>query len=282
MNSMTGFARAQGSLPQVQIAIEIKSYNNRYLEPCFHLPPELSILENWSREQLSQQIYRGKVNILVKITRSMAANYILDAQKVQIFENLLQQLQSKNIHPHYSLSDLHNYGVFEENTESDLSALYQQVFSQALSDLKNSRKEEGESLYKDLQKQIQIMKQLLSQIKTLEKQADEQSIINLREKFRACLGEPIPEQRVMEEIAAYLIKINIHEEIIRLETHICSLEKLIDDHEPIGRKIDFLCQELQREITTLSNKTPCTDLQQIGVEMKNIIEKIREQARNVE
>lgn len=282
MNSMTGFARTQGSLPQAQIAVEIKSYNNRYLETFFHLPGELASLENWSREELSRHVHRGKVSTSAKITWASGANRILDTQRAQEFAHLLHQLAAMNVQPHYNFTDLQNYGIFQENTQFDPAPLYQRVFTQALCDLQGSRAQEGLALRKDLQNQIENMQQLLKRIQSLEKQADEQTSAGLREKFRALMGNPIPEQRVMEEIAAYLIKINIHEEIIRLETHIGSLEKLMQDHQPVGRKIDFLCQELQREITTLGNKTPCADLQQIGVEMKNIIEKIREQARNVE
>lgn len=282
MNSMTGFAQAQVSLPQAQIAVEIKSYNNRYLETFFHLPGELASLESWSREELSRHVHRGKVSTLAKITWTSGLTHILDVQRAQEFAHLLNQLAAMNVQPHYNFTDLQNYGIFQENAPFDPVPLYQRVFIQALYDLQSSRSQEGLALQKDLQNQIENMQQLLKRIQSLKKEADEQTVASLREKFRTLIGDPIPERRVTEEIAAYLIKIDIHEEIIRLETHICSLKKLMQDHQPVGRKIDFLCQELQREITTLGNKTPCADLQQIGVEMKNIIEKIREQARNVE
>lgn len=281
---MTGFASCCLSQQKIQITTEFKSYNNRYLEIFCHLPPDLSSQEAWSREEIAKYLQRGKVTLSVKLTCSPDAEPLIDTQKIQSFTRLQQQLASLGILPDYTFSDLLNYGIFqEENTESLLIPLYRQAFTQALGELQNSRSREGAALLKDLQHQIQILKEFLLQIKSLEKQADEQTIEYLRQKFRDLLGDPIPEQRITEEIAAYLIKINVHEEIIRLETHTASLEELLSQtQQPAGRKMDFLCQELLREITTLGNKTPNARLQQIGVEVKNIIEKIREQARNVE
>lgn len=283
MFSMTAFSQAQATFSSLQLSLELKSYNNRYLEFSCGLPSVLAHMEQWTREQVAQKFARGKILLSIKLSSAQNGNPIINTQKLQEFTHLQQQLAFHGILPNYTFSDLQHYGIFQ-NTEADSlpDSVYQQLFIQALERLQQARAEEGRHLAEDLNKQVQILSDLTTQIQSMERTVDQHTRDTLSRQFEEMLLHPTSQQRIMEEIAAYLIKTNIHEELIRLQAHIGSLQLLFTSKEPIGRKIDFFCQELQREATTMGNKTPHVTIQQISVEMKNVVEKIREQGRNVE
>lgn len=282
MYSMTGFAQAQATFAHAQLDLELKSYNNRYLEFSCPLPACLAHMEQWTRKSIAEKIARGKVFLSIKISSSQSTSVQINSQKIKEFIHIQQQLAHHGILSNYSFSDLQRYGIFESDQEAFPDELYEQTFTKTLETLQESRAMEGRQLALDITTQLDELKNLVNEIESIVPQIDQHIRDSLRQQFEEVLQEPVGQQRIMEEIASYLIKTNVHEEIVRLQAHIASMNSLLISKGSVGRKIDFFCQELQREATTLCNKTPSVEVQQLAVEMKNTIEKIREQGRNVE
>jgi uncharacterized protein (TIGR00255 family) len=283
MKSMTGFGSGRATHEHAVVQVEIKVYNNRYAEYSLNLPSALGVLESWTRQQLDTVIQRGKVDVHVRFGRHhKAAESSLNNQAIQYMVGLLQQLASHGLQPQYQWADLEKQGVFENHNDEALEIAYRSAFDQALQQVEQFRQHEGQRLAIDMVNLVQFLQTQCQVMSALAPKADEYMHQTLRQKFVDVLGQPIAEQRIIEEIAASLVKINVHEELVRFASHLQELHILFQSHQPMGRKLDFLCQELNREVNTLTSKTVLYELQKVAIEVKEAIEKLKEQARNVE
>ncbi len=288
MKSMTGYAYIEKMCGTAQISVEIKSYNSRFLDLSVYVPPFLSRLEMKFREICSSQILRGKVDVSIRVKEAnpdvkVEANPLAAKQYEDAVLSIAKALGREGEVVPLSLI-IAQEGVLSAQKETDYDTyfkLIEPVMAEALAQFAKEREREGEHLKKDLLKNIAIIensgivfKEYLPQLETSFKET-------IRARFLEIAGIA-DEQRVLTETAALLMKYTINEEIVRLESHINSIRKELEENPAPGRKLDFICQEINREINTIGSKNQMILVGQSVIEAKNALEDVREQARNVE
>jgi uncharacterized protein (TIGR00255 family) len=292
MQSMTGFGQASGSYGDYHLQVELKSVNHRFLELNLRLSKERMGLEEVLKQKLKSALQRGKVDAFVSIERSTApeANLILNWPLAEAYYNAAQQLKSR-----FSLSDalviqdlLHIPELFKQQhslTDAD-PILQEQVIKcmdEALRELISMRNAEGSHLHTDLITRLQALHVLLQSMRKTAPQVIEQYRQKLRIRVQDLLdGLPYDEYRMLQEVLLYADRTNVDEELTRLESHFNQFSQLLDADEPVGRKLDFLLQEINREVNTIGSKANDNDLINDVVEMKAEIEKLREQVQNIQ
>ena len=291
INSMTGFGSAKGMCGKTEIAIELKSVNNRYLDCTVKIPRVFMSIEKSLKSAIKDLISRGKVDIYVSIDLSNS-----DDVAIKVNHNLAQGYISamRSMAEKYDLID--NISVVDmtrfsdviqvERIESDIELLDQaacDILHEAFLNFDMMRKHEGEKLKDDITEKLQEIEKMLSHIEA----AAPESIAAYRKKLENRMREflqstDLDDSRVMMEVAIFSDRVAIDEETTRLRSHISQLLKLLDDTGPVGRKIDFLIQEFNREVNTIASKCNDALISKIVVDIKAEIEKMREQAQNIE
>ncbi len=289
--SMTGFARCEAAVPSGALVCELRSVNHRYLEPSLRLPEELRALEAELRAQLQKELRRGKVDctFTYRVGSQAGRSLELDAQVLELLTPVLDQLataarSATQAPAQVNLIDLLRYPGVVREAASDpevLLAAGRELFTGALADLKAMRASEGSRL-KDL------VLQRCSQLETLLTQV-RQRLPEVQVAIRARFGERLAElnvavdnERLEQEIALLLQRMDVAEELDRLEGHIVETRKIIASPEAAGRRLDFLMQEYNREANTLSSKSQDLTTTRLAVDMKVLIEQMREQVQNIE
>jgi len=285
--SMTAFARAGGEFPWGALVWEIRSVNHRYLEPGFKLQESLRGLEPELRDRLRQRINRGKVECSLRVQRIAATN-----AELQLDENRLQQVltcarrvqfhlpESAPLNP---LDVLAWPGVLVE-AETDDEVIVREalkLFDHALKQLLEHRQREGTALRQIIENQLDQVALIVERVR-----ANMPQLLNIqRQKLRDRLAElraEIDAERIETEIALLAQKSDVEEELDRTATHLKEVRRTLQSNEPCGRRLDFLMQELNREANTLSSKSFASDTTQSAVELKVLIEQMREQIQNIE
>lgn len=285
--SMTGFARHTQSSSWGQLSIEIRSINHRYLESSFRCPDNLKVLEPILKEKLSQHISRGKIEVQIRLVgdNNASARLLLNESLVEEYLNAHRQI-SNIIKSDKSLTAteimrLPNILTQAEVNIDEIKTVLLDLFITTLDDLAKNRAIEGEKIAKMISTRINAMRELIKEAQIIRPEA----VKKLREKIMTKLQEIDIEsnaQRLEQEIVFYTQRLDIDEEIDRLNAHLSEMEAALLRKEPIGRRLDFITQELNREANTLSSKSQDLNLTKIGIELKVIIEQIREQIQNVE
>lgn len=287
-HSMTAFARLNRETELGRINIEIRSVNSRFLESTFRLPESLRDCEPSLREHLQKHISRGKVETSIRFAPSVqpaAAQINTDAvyqfmQVVDKVQAIIGPGQALNV-----LDVLQWPGVMnQEIAELDSKALYEQVlalYEECLIDYKAARAREGEALAALMKQRLERMSALTTRVKTLMPQALAAQHELLKSRLADFLQHLEP-NRLEAEMVLLAQKADIAEELDRLNTHIHEVQRSLSLSEPVGRKLDFMMQELNREANTLSSKALTTDITQVAVELKVLIEQMREQVQNIE
>ena len=281
LSGMTGFARVSGSHEEMSWSWEVRSVNGKSLDVRLRLPNDLSELDGPIRKRISQDFSRGNMQVSLTLQRG-------DGGKAyRINEALLDKLEKKGAK---DLSVLLTVpGVVEEVpnnlSDEDKKALHINLlssFDNLCVRLKSARDDEGEAL-------IPILLGNVAEIETHVKTASNFAAVlpetlkqNLQDKFQALLGENISDERLAQEAAVLAMKADIREELDRLRAHCVQARELMAQGSPIGRKLDFLSQEFNRETNTLCSKSADIELTQTGLALKSVIEQFREQAANVE
>ncbi len=288
MKSMTGFGYAEIQDESIHLTADLKSYNNRYLDLIINIPPPLNPLEPAIRERLSRSVKRGRVELYLRM-RELEENLsiILDRDAARAYAGKLRELGSElNLKDELGYSHILGLeGVLKVDKKRDLDFLgdmVNRIIDQALAELLERRAGEGESTEADIMEQIGHVEDALAKIRELAPGVEEKVTALLHDKFREVLGDDLEESRVLQETASYLVRYDINEEISRLTAHLNSFHSIARNEEMVGKKLDFLCQEMNREINTIGSKTPQVEVSRLVVEMKDCMEKIREQLRNVE
>ena len=283
--SMTGFARQEEQHPWGQLICEIRSVNHRYLEPSIRIPDLLRRLELPLRDLLRNQLSRGKVEASVFIKWDESANQAVNLTTARHLIDLAQSLSLHILHPApiNPLEVLRWPGVLQ-TPELDQAALDTAVlglFNQALAGLQANRAREGAELAQlieqrlvQIQQSVALIRQHLPKLQQLQQE-------KLKAKLDA-LGLEIDRERLAQELVYLAQKSDVAEELDRLETHITEVRHCLQQSEPIGRRLDFLMQELNREANTLSSKSTACETTQAAVELKVLIEQMREQIQNIE
>lgn len=289
MRSMTGYAYKEFVDENVSVSVEIKSWNSRFLDLSINLPSFLGRLENQIREKCSEGILRGKVDLYIRIKEKntpVTVDVDTNAAKAfsDAFHTVAEALGVSKEHIPLSLI-INQEGVLSVQKDSDPERYWKMiepVFSSALSDFISDRDREGANLKRDLLEKLAKIEESEKMFKEWIPQMENAFRENLMKRFQDLLGSEVDEQRVMTETAAMLVKYTISEEVVRLQSHIDALKAEIANNPAPGRKIDFICQELNREINTIGSKNQFVEVGKSVIAAKDALENIREQARNVE
>jgi uncharacterized protein (TIGR00255 family) len=288
MKSMTGFAYREHRDERHKITITIKSYNNRFLDILIYLPSFLNPLEPKLRDFLSKRISRGRVEVYVKsLELNEAAEINVDHLYVQSYARALRQLaEAAGIREKLRLSHLLRIeGMLKADSSVDLDAYwsdFQPLLDSVFQEFDQLRSTEGEATARDILGLLEAIEAELEKIEAVAPQLEEKIRRDLRTRFEDLLSNGIEENRILTETAVLLMKSDIHEELVRSRAHLKSFRKIIRDGGPMGKKLDFICQELNREFNTIGSKNLLMEVDSAIVSLKDHVEKIREQLRNVE
>ena len=261
MKSMTGYALTEKTEPNSFISLEIKSYNSRYLDLNLNFPFWLSALEPVFRAYFSERIARGKVEVSLHVKDADIDVDILTNTKVaKAYAKAMREVaEAAGINPEIDINRFSEKdGVIIIERNIDIPAwenLLLPIFEETFIKYDKTRLDEGSILKKDILANLDRIYASLKVIKKYAPQMEEFFCQNIKERFTELLGSEINEQRIMQEVAVMLVKYTINEEIVRLEAHCNSLSHELKKNEPIGKKLDFICQEINREINTIGSKT---------------------------
>lgn len=286
VHSMTAFTRQEHSASWGSLQLELRSVNQRYLEPHFRLPESLRDLEPAFREALRARLARGKVEVSLRFEPAgddagLAVNGARLAELAQALAEVRQAVEATT--PPDALALLDYPGVLENRgpDPETVKAAALTLFDQALADLVAGRAREGDKLAALIRERLAGIEAQVAEVRTLMPQILERQRVQLLERLEGVRAELDP-QRLEAELALLAQKADVDEELDRLATHVAEVERQLRQKGPIGRRLDFLMQELNREANTLSSKSVVASTTRCAVELKVLIEQMREQIQNIE
>ncbi len=288
---MTGYGRIKWETGQREITVELRSVNHRYLDLNVKVPRLYGYLEELAAHQVQKAIARGKVDLFVsvrakagadiKITPNLAVieGYVQAARQIAETYGIQQDLTA--------LSLLRLPDAMEETREEadadQLKTEVAQVLAQALEEYNAMREKEGARLVADLTGRAELIRGYVDQVEARSPDCVEEYRQRIAQRMNELLaGSDLAQQRILQEAALYADKVNVTEEIVRLRSHLDQLDAMLQSPIAIGRKLDFLVQEMNREANTIGSKGNDVEIARIVVDMKAEIEKIREQIQNLE
>jgi uncharacterized protein (TIGR00255 family) len=284
LQSMTAFASSAIELDFGSLSIELKSYNSKYLDIYCTLPTLLNTYEGVVRNRIASFFKRGKIELNVRFKANLGGQLNINNLQLDAFSSLLTELNNKDIKPHYNLNDLERLGVFDNdvNIAKQLDAPFNKLLDEVIIHCRNERYAEGARLLGAMQNSLATINKAITTIEGLSPQAEESAKQQLSSKFNEVLGNAIEEGRLLEEIASYIVRTNINEELVRLQSHSHNVANILQANEPVGRLLDFMAQEIQREANTISAKTSLLAIQRAALSIKEAVDSLREQGRNIE
>lgn len=291
VKSMTGYGRKKAENDQREVTVEIKSVNHRYLDLNIKVPRIYSFLEEAVKSAVSSRVSRGKVDVFVSV-------FTKDGKDVKVTPNLeliREYVEAlRQVRDTFGLADdISTMGVAQmpdalsiDKEEPDNEAVQQQVLEvvgQALEEYDAMRRAEGARLCQDIVQRAGRIGQLVDHVEERSPQTVEEYRKRISARMQELLGDTeIAEQRILAEAALFADKVSVTEEIVRLRSHLAQLNTMLSADTAVGRKLDFLVQEMNREANTIGSKANDYELAQAVVEIKAEIEKIREQIQNIE
>ena len=291
IKSMTGYGRAVLETEGMELTFEIKSVNNRYLDTSVRLPRAYGYLEDKIKKEIGLHTTRGKVDAYLGI------NVLEDSEtKVSVNHALLESYLAvfREVQEKYSLRDDIGVSVVTrlpdvlgtrsgEEDEERMTAIVREVMDKALSDYDSMREAEGKKLFDDINEKLDRIEEIRNEIKALSPESVKAYEERLKARIEELLGNTsYDETRVITEVALFAVKVAVHEEITRLASHLSQFRSIMKGNAPAGRKLDFLTQEINREVNTIGSKCQELEITRLVVEAKSEIEKIREQIQNIE
>ena len=291
IKSMTGFGRCEQSEGTRTITIEMKSVNHRYLEAGIKMPKKLNIFEARMREVLKKYAQRGKIDIFISYEDTADSNVHLKynsdlaAEYMNILDSMAEQFGKQNDITITSLSRYPEVITMQEETEDEeeLWAFISKALENACSQFEQTRILEGTNLKNDLQDKLNHMEELVDFIESRSPQIMKEYRSKLENKVTQLLGDTqIDESRIATEVIIYADKICVDEETVRLRSHISHARKCLEETGGIGRKMDFIAQEMNREANTTLSKANDIEISNAAIDLKTLIEKVREQIQNIE
>lgn len=291
LKSMTGFGAGAAEDDSYRVLIEVKSVNQRYLEIGFHMPHKIDAFAEGMKKKIKEYVSRGKLDVNVSLTekKDKTQSVRVDKNLAIAYHKALNELSDLLHLPRPD--DITQVAAFpdiikvEDNEESfeGLEAVLAEAMDEALRNLTHMREEEGANLKQDFVDRLERMENMVEKIAGLAPQI----VAAYRERLQKTLGEllsaeEIDQNRIIQETAIYSDRVNFTEEMVRLKSHFAQFRKILESDEPVGRKLDFLIQEMNREINTTASKANNAEVAQIVVDVKSEIEKLREQIQNLE
>ena len=289
MLSMTGYGRATCETDGRQLTIELKSVNHRFLDLSFRMPRNLMFLEDDARKAIAEKLARGHVDVFMtyRNLRSDARTVQVDRALFDAYAQALDALANGGLRDDRSLMSVARMPdvmiVTEAEEDQDaVRALMLETMAQALEQLLAMRRREGASMAEDLGRKVDAIEEMTRKIEARYPETVEEYTRRLRASIEELIGQNVDETRLLTEVAVMADRSAIAEETVRLHSHIQQLRETFQRDEPIGRRLDFLVQELNREVNTISSKSQNVPITRLAVECKAEIEKLREQLQNVE
>ena len=290
IKSMTGYGRAKLSKDDREYQIEIKSVNHRYLDISVRIPKQLSYLEETIKKEIAKKVKRGKIDVFVtfennslegkeiKINTELAKAYIDEFKKLAEKENILSDIQVTEISKYPDVLNIQSSQDDEKITEEVLETI-----TIATDNLVQMRETEGNKISEDLLKRLNIINKKVEEIAKLSTGLIEEYVVKLEERINEILkNQEIDKTRLAQEVVIYADKCSIEEEVTRLNSHISQFKNLLNSNEAIGKKLDFIIQEMNRETNTIGSKANNLEITNGVIDIKTEIENIREQVQNIE
>ncbi len=291
IKSMTGYGRAEHSTDEMDVAVELKSVNHRYLEFSARVPRNYAFLEERLKRYFQQRVSRGKLDVFVSIDASrqpgvavelnepLAEAYAAALRRLAVCAGLPEESLLSRIAQYPDLMNVRK----ETPDEEAVWSLVEPAAEEALAAFMRMREAEGQRMKQDV---LERLDAILRQVAFVESRSPE-TVKNYRErieqKVRELLGDAqVDEQRLLTETALFADKVAVAEETVRLRSHMDQVRALLESGEPVGRKLDFIVQEMNREANTIGSKAQDMEVTRAVVEIKSEIEKIREQIQNIE
>lgn len=291
IKSMTGYGRCQQTIDGRDILVEIKSVNHRFFEFSARVPRVYGYLESQLKSYLQGKISRGKVDVGVTVLtlEGIDANVEINHALVKSYVGALRSVKEEfGLTDDLSLSAISRFSdifTVRKNVEDEqvIWDSVRTVLDQALANFVHMREVEGERMKEDILSRLQTIEERVAFVEERSPKTVEEYRGRLYAKMQEVLKDTkVEEQRILTEAAIYSEKIAVDEETVRLRSHIRQFESILASEEPIGRKLDFLVQELNREANTIGSKAQDIEIARVVVDIKSEIEKIREQIQNIE
>ena len=290
MTSMTGYAYEEKNYESAVISVEIKSVNSRFLDLTVNLPPYLNPLESYFRGKITEKVFRGKVDVYIRV-KELESNpdITVDEGAVKAYSEAVKKVIKASGFETDSKAALDfilsQPGVIVSNHSYDMEkykALIEPVFDSVLEKFNADREREGENMKRDLQEKLEKLLKCVHFFTEWQPKMEAMFKEQITTKFRELLEDKADENRIMTETAAMLVKYTINEEIVRLKSHIEAMRSELANNPTPGKKLDFICQEMNREINTIGSKNQFAEVGAMVITAKDSLENIREQSKNVE
>ena len=291
IKSMTGFGRSEIVKGNRKISVEIKSVNHRYLEAGIKMPKKLNVFESRMRDLLKKYATRGKIDIFINYEDdsesqvNLKFNQNIADEYMAIFNNMSEKYNLKNDMTVGGLARFPEVITMDEvqEDEEELWHFIEDAMKAALEQFVNTRILEGENLKKDLLGKLDHMEELVAFVEKRSPEIMKEYRSKLEWKVKELLGDtPIDESRIATEVIISADKIGVDEETVRLRSHIEHARKCLNEDGGIGRKMDFIAQEMNREANTTLSKANDIEISNAAIDLKTEIEKVREQIQNIE
>ncbi len=293
MKSMTGYGRGEYTKYNRKFIVEIKSVNHRYNDINVKMPKSMLAFEDYVKKIVSGKVFRGKTDVYVSFETYSKNDVKINLDEV-IADSYVNALE--NIKIRYGAKDDISVGLIarfpdvlsvernigEEGKENEVTEPLFNAVKSALNVFIKMRETEGEILKENLLNKLELISDKVKKIKELSPNSERKYEERLREKLLELENMGFDEGRILTEVAIFSEKVCIDEEITRLFSHLLQMRNFLDETEPVGRKLDFLVQEMNREVNTIGSKTTDIDITNLVVDVKSEIEKIREQIQNIE
>ena len=290
IKSMTGFGKYSASFENREYQIEIKSVNHRYLDISIKLPRQLSYLEEIIKKVVNSKLKRGKIDIVftfenfseegrnVRINKDLAKLYIKELRELANEEGISSNIEVTDI---AKFPDILNIKTDQDDDTIKKEAI--DVLEKALDQLIEMRSIEGSKIAEDLLKRIEVIEDKVIKISEKSTGLIQEYVVKLEGRIKEILQtDEIDKSRIAQEVVIYADKCSIEEEVTRLKSHVLQFKNLLQVDDAVGKKLDFLVQEMNRETNTIGSKSSCLEITNSIIDIKTELENIREQIQNIE
>lgn len=291
LRSMTGYGRGETQRDGLSLTVELRAVNNRYLDCTVKMPRSFLFAEDAMKDLLKRRVSRGKVDIFVNAAYTAGDDQVVTVNEglARSYVDALRRIESLSggMKP-FGAADIARFAdvLVVEKKEEDQEKRKEQLLETlelAIEDFNVMRRKEGAKLKEDVLAKAAHIEAMVAQVERLSPETVSAYRARLEEKMRQTLeNTQIDESRILTEAAIFADKVAVDEETVRLKSHLSQLRQLLEEEEPVGRKLDFLIQEFNRETNTIGSKCSDLNVTRIVVDMKSEIEKIREQVQNLE
>lgn len=291
VSSMTGYAFTEVTGEKAVVSVEIKSVNSRFLDLNMNMPSFLNQLEGYFKAKITETAVRGKVDVYIRVKETETdAQVSVDEGMVKAYADAVKKVQKLTGFASFSTPlqfVLNQPGVLVTNKSLDIDkykALIEPVFNESLSKFVADREREGANMKRDLEEKLSKLEKCAAFFKEWQPKMESSFKEQITSRFKDILSDnnfAIDENRIMTETAAMVVKYTINEEIVRLHSHIEAMKDELKNNPTPGKKLDFICQEMNREINTIGSKNQFSEVGAMVIEAKDALENIREQSKNI-